>query len=232
MTGGLDHDAPLLVLAPHPDDETLGCGLLLADRWVQGLPTHVACLTDGAASHPGSLDWSGPRLAALRRNELKTAIRRLGGDPARDLTWMGLPDAGLHRLHGPGEDLVRRIAALVDRLGVRTLVAASPADPHCDHLAGGEAARRVLALRPGLALWFYPVWSRWHTWTSGTCLADAAAMVVRERAERRDRKAAALAAHRSQMGRVVRDDPMGFAMPAGFADRFVAEPELFLPVRA
>ncbi|MGR3541185.1 MAG: PIG-L deacetylase family protein [Hasllibacter sp.] len=232
MTGPFDHAAPLLVLAPHPDDETLGCGLLLADRWARGLPTHVACLTDGAASHPASLEWPGPRLAALRRDELATAIRRLGGEPGRDLTWMGLPDAALHRLHGPGEDLAARIAALVDRLGARTLLAASPEDPHCDHVAGGRAARSALAARPGLALWFYPVWSRWLAWASGGDLAGARAMVALERPERRAAKAAALAAHRSQMGRVVRDDPGGFVMPPGFAARFVAAPELFGEVRA
>ena len=43
---------PLLVLAPHPDDESLGCGALLAQAFA-GAGAHVACLTDGAASHPG-----------------------------------------------------------------------------------------------------------------------------------------------------------------------------------
>ena len=42
---------PLLVLAPHPDDESLGCGALLA-HGLAGPGAHVACLTDGAASHP------------------------------------------------------------------------------------------------------------------------------------------------------------------------------------
>jgi LmbE family N-acetylglucosaminyl deacetylase len=216
--------APLLVLAPHPDDESLGCGLLLAERWARGLPTHVACLTDGAASHPGSRLWPPARLAATRRRELEAALRRLGGTPARDLTWLGFPDAALHRLHGPGADLARALGALVDGLGARTLLAASPDDPHCDHEAGARAARQVAAARPGLALWHYPVWSRWRAWQAGREVAGDRLDLPARRAAKR----AAIAAHRSQQGRVVRDDPGGFRMPAGFAARFAAEPETYL----
>ena len=215
-------DAPVLVLAPHPDDESLACGLMLADRWANGRPAHVACLTDGAASHR-SRDWPPTRLAALRRAELEMSITRLGGDPGRDLTWMGFPDAALHRLHGPGDDLAGRIVALADRLGARSVVAASGNDPHCDHVAGAEAAHRAQAVRPGMALWSYPVWSRWHAWTAGR---ETPGMSV-DLPARRTAKRAAIAAHRSQMGLVVRDDPDGFAMPRGFADRFAEAPELY-----
>ena len=216
---------PVLVLAPHPDDESLGCGLLLAERWRTGRPVHVACLTDGSASHR-SAAWPPGRLSALRRAELERSVLHLGGDPARDLTWMGYPDAALHRLHGPGDDLARRVAALAHRLGAGTLVAASADDPHCDHLAGAQAARAVAALRPRLALWSYPVWSRWHAWTGGR---EACGHLL-ELPARRAAKRAAIAEHRSQMGLVVRDDPDGFVMPAGFASRFADAPEIYARV--
>ena len=219
--------APLLVLAPHPDDESLGCGLLLAERWRLGHPTHVACLTDGAASHPGSRIWPGPRLAALRRDELSEAVRALGGDPARDVTWLGHPDAALHRLHRPGADLARDVARLVDRLGARTLLTASPEDPHCDHVACADAAFAVARRRPDLRLWSYAVWSRWHGWAEGREAPGARLDLP----ERRVAKRKAIHAHRSQMGEVVQDDPQGFAMPPGFADRFCAEAEIFAPVQ-
>jgi LmbE family N-acetylglucosaminyl deacetylase len=216
----------VLVLAPHPDDEALGCGLLLAERWRSGRPAHVACLTDGAASH-ASAAWPPARLAALRRAEMEEALRRLGGVPARDLTWMGHPDAALDRLHGPGDDLARGIAALVDRLGAGALVVTSPQDPHCDHLAAARAAARVAASRPGLALWTYPVWSRWRAWAEGAPAPEGQPLdLPRHRAAKR----AAIGAHRSQMGGVIADDPGGFRMPPGFAERFAAEPEIYAPV--
>ncbi|MGB3554148.1 MAG: PIG-L deacetylase family protein [Jannaschia sp.] len=221
--------APVIVLAPHPDDESLGCGLLLAEIWRRGGEAHVMCLTDGAASHRGSAEWSADRLAALRRAELSGAVAELGGDPTRDVTWLGFPDAALHRVHGPGDDPVRSILALVDDFGAGTLVAASPSDPHCDHLAGARAALRVKAARPGLNLLFYPIWSRWQLHEAGAD-ADSQVPIVLDLPRHRSAKRAAIAAHRSQMGQVVADDPDGFVMPDGFADYFAEAPEHYFPV--
>ena len=217
---------PVLVLAPHPDDEALGCGALLAACWARGRSAHVACLTDGAASHPTSREWPPGRLAALRREELRTAISHLGGAPDRDLTWLGHPDAGLHRMAGPGSDLARDVARLVDRLGAGTLIAPSPLDPHCDHEAAARAAEVVHDRRPALRLLYYPIWSRWTaqgyparppgTWRRR--FADPLHTL---------RKRAAIEAHASQSGGVVGDDPDGFAMPDGFAAMFLEGPELF-----
>jgi Uncharacterized proteins, LmbE homologs len=39
---------PLAVLAPHPDDETLGCGALLFDAAAHGARCTVICVTDDA----------------------------------------------------------------------------------------------------------------------------------------------------------------------------------------
>ncbi|RYH01347.1 PIG-L family deacetylase [Salipiger sp. IMCC34102] len=220
-------ETPLLVLAPHPDDESLGCGLLLAERWQRGLPSHVACLTDGAASHPASQEWPGPRLSKLRREELSKAVGCLGGDPARDITWFGYPDAALHRLRAPKEDLARDLGALIDRLNASTVVTASSDDPHCDHVACAAAARQAVAERPGVSLWSYAIWSRWNGWAEGREAPGARLDLP----ERRDAKNAAVRAHGSQLGQVVRDDPQGFAMPPGFAARFCAEPEIYKRVQ-
>lgn len=214
--------APVLVLAPHPDDESLGCGLMLAARWADGAPTHVMCLTDGGASHR-SAEWPRARLAALRLEELRCAVSALGGNPSRDITWLGHPDAALHRLHGPAADLARDIGRAVDDASVGTLVVPSPRDPHCDHVAAAAAAIAVAASRPRLQVVQYPIWSRWHERSGETPIPD----IVLELPAHRAAKRQAIAAHRSQAGQVVRDDPAGFAMPAGFANYFATRPEHF-----
>ena len=201
---------PVVVLAPHADDESLGCGLLLASLWKEGGRAHVACLTDGAASHPRSRAVPPARMRGLRREELGRAVGLLGGRD-RDVTFFDLPDAAAHRVHGPGEDPARRLAALVDRLGAATLVAPSPLDPHCDHEAGAAAARRVAERRPGLRLLFYPVWSRWHARGGRPPTPSGARTLAWGRGPRHDKRAA-IHAHRSQMGQVVRDDPDGFTL--------------------
>ena len=220
---------PVLVLAPHADDESLGCGLLLSSLWTEGGRAHVACLTDGAASHPGSRSHPPARLAALREPEMREAVARLGGTAA-DVTFLRLPDAALHRLAGPGEDLARRIGRLADATGAATLVAPSPLDPHCDHEAGALAARAAAAARPGLRLLLYPVWSRWRAGGAAPRPAGARPLAF-DAPGRLPAKRAAIDAHASQAGRVIRDDPGGFAMPEGFAALFGQGPEPYFELR-
>ena len=217
--------APVLVIAPHPDDESLGCGGLLATMWAAGRPAHVLCLTDGAASHLASALWPPARLAARRRTELAAAIEELGGDPGADMTWLGWADADLHRVHGPAQDLAAAMTAVADRVGAKTLVAPSPHDPHCDHVAAAMAARAV-ARTTGTDLVFYPVWSRWLAPRRDAPLAGARRITVPTEAAV-DRKRAAIDAHASQAAGGVPDDPAGFAMPNGFAAYFAAAPEIY-----
>ena len=221
----LEVAGPVLVLAPHPDDESLGCGLLLASLWGGGGRAHVACLTDGAASHPGSRSHPPDRLAALRRAEMLEAVARLGGTAA-DVTFLGHPDAGLHRVTG----LAAEIGALVDRLGAATLIGPSRLDPHCDHEAAADAAAAVAAARPGLRLLSYAVWSRWHA-GGDVPLPDGARALALDAPDRQPAKRAAIEAHASQAGGVVHDAAEAFAMPEGFAAMFAQGPEPYFEAR-
>ena len=49
-----------LILAPHPDDESLGCGGLIAACVAAGRSPLVVILTDGAGSHPNSRRFRRP----------------------------------------------------------------------------------------------------------------------------------------------------------------------------
>src|SRR5437762_1448664 len=55
---------PLLVLAPHPDDESLGCGGLIAESCARGGTVHVVILTDGTRSPPNSKTHPAARTGA------------------------------------------------------------------------------------------------------------------------------------------------------------------------
>lgn len=215
LTGG----RPILVLAPHPDDESLGCGGLLAACF-EGPGAHVVCVTDGRLSHPGSRDWPGDRLAAERESELLAAVAELGGGP-EDVTFLRHPDQSAPQ----GGAAVDRIAALCAAQGIGALLGPAPEDPHRDHLAVAALARAVQARRPELRLFDYSVWARWRG------LWDASQFARRfETGQWQARKQAAIAAHRSQLGQLVQDDPEGFAMPPGFASFFAEQPERFREV--
>src|SRR5580658_3456598 len=83
-----------LILAPHADDESLGCGGLIADCCEHGRPPCVVILTDGAASHPGSKQYPPERLRALRVEEARQALTTLGL-ASENLAFFDYPDTAL-----------------------------------------------------------------------------------------------------------------------------------------
>src|ERR1700729_3740365 len=100
---------PLLVLAPHPDDESLGCGGLIAEHHARGHDVHVMVLTDGTGSHPRSREYPATRLAALRMQEARRAIVALGL-PEDRIDFLGLPDGHVSLRGKQFNDAAARIA--------------------------------------------------------------------------------------------------------------------------
>ena len=140
---------PTVIISPHPDDETLGAGALIATQRQRGVPVSIIAVTDGERAYP---DWPG--LAEVRRNEQEVAATALGMDP-RQVVRLRLPDSDVSRHE---RCLVRHIAAGIN---ANTLVLAPWAhDPHPDHRACGRAA--IAAARDtGAMVVFYLFWA-WH----------------------------------------------------------------------
>lgn len=184
----------IVVLAPHPDDETLGAGGLLATAARAGLRTEVVLATLGEASHPGSPEHPPQRLAELRRHEFALALRGL--HPAVLGTELGLPDGGGLEEHRGA--LAEAVEAALDRAGAApVLVAPWRADGHRDHRIAGEIAEAIAARR-GVRLLEHPIWL-WH-WGGGKD-ADApwpSARVLRLDDAAHRAKSLALRAYRSQ----------------------------------
>ncbi|MDM0019346.1 PIG-L deacetylase family protein [Variovorax saccharolyticus] len=142
-----------VVVAPHPDDEVLAVGGLLAQLARRGAPIRVIAVTDGTASHRGSRDWPVERLVRERPSESREALHRLGVDiePIR----LGLPDGGLAGLEGL---LADRLLPLLERNDV--VFSTWRRDGHPDHEATGHACA-FAAARTGARLVEVPVWA-WH----------------------------------------------------------------------
>lgn len=146
-----------VVLAPHPDDESLAVGGLIALLLASGAEVVIVAATDGEASHPASTRATPDQLRCLRAAETDAALVALGA---------GLPgELRLQRLHLPDGALDRHgaelTAALVPLLAPGDwCVAPLDTDGHPDHDAGGRAARAACA-STGAHLLSYPLWA-WH----------------------------------------------------------------------
>lgn len=219
-------DGTALVLAPHPDDESLGCGGLIADAVERGRAPVVAILTDGAMSHPGSHRWPRERRVALRRRETEQAMAALGLPPDR-LVFLGAPDGEApDAASADGGRLAHAIATLARRHGCDTVLATSRFDPHGDHVAADGIAALACRLG-GMRHLAYPVWS----WTLPPDLrldAGAPEGIRIDIARHLPRKRRAIAAHASQAGRVIDDDPSGFAMSEAFIALFDGPTEVLV----
>jgi len=185
-----------LVIAPHPDDEALGAGALIAGLANASARLRVAFLTDGAGSHVGAPGWSPRRVAARRASEARQALRALGSTtPIVALGWRDAaplaPDTAAF------DRTVRRLVALCRRARLTRVATTWDADPHCDHEAAAQVARAV-ARQLGTKPLFFCVWG-WTREDVGQRLTRVAPVVVCD-ARHRGAVRRALSCHRSQLG--------------------------------
>lgn len=232
MSAGLLAARSALVVAPHPDDESLGCGGLLAALAEAGASIGVLFVTDGGASHPRSQAWPRQRLAMRRAGEAATALEALGAAAAARLH-LDLPDAGILRGDAAWSAALERAAAFVAQIRPEIVLAPWRRDPHRDHRDAHALTLEAIAcagLRPRLLE--YAIWLDELGAPEDAPRPDEVDAVRVEIAPWRALKRAAVAAHRSQFGEVVDDDPDGFVLSQATVERLTSGAEIYFESRA
>jgi LmbE family N-acetylglucosaminyl deacetylase len=187
--GAGDH---VLVLAAHPDDETLGAGGLIASAVRRDARVTIVVATDGDASHPASPTHTPQMLARRRRAEVQNAVRELG--VTTDVHFLGLPDGRL-------DEYTEALQAQVEFFARSATHVVSPweHDRHPDHEACARAGT-LAAGRHRLQCWQYPIWA-WH-WgdpeSDGGSLPWASTRLIAIAPAEQATKRRAIAAHVSQ----------------------------------
>lgn len=182
----------LLVVAPHPDDETLALGGTIHDHLRCGGSCEIVAVTDGEAAdnRAGPAErWALARRRALERRE---ALRALGASTV-PVTRLGLPDREVARHQRRLEDELGEIFGRFDRS--RVVVVALPwrGDGHVDHQATWRAGVRA-ARGARLKIVETPIWARYD----GTLGSEEAVLLpVSQRG--RAAKRAALRCFKSQL---------------------------------
>jgi LmbE family N-acetylglucosaminyl deacetylase len=215
-----------LVLAPHPDDESLGCGGLIAACVAAGRPPLVVVLTDGTGSHPSSRAFPPERLRAVRAREARQAVTMLGL-PEDRLAFLDEQDTAAPHA-GPAFDAaVAKLLALVGgEAGFTAILAPWRHDPHCDHEAASLIASAVASCA-GIRHVAYPVWG-WTLPDDAAIPGDPGSGWRLDIAAFLGAKRNAIRAHRSQYGGLIDDDPAGFRLPEALLSLFDSPWETFL----
>jgi LmbE family N-acetylglucosaminyl deacetylase len=140
----------LVVVAAHPDDETLAAAGFLRAVHAAGGTVELVVATDGEAAFPDAPPVDRAALGRTRRAELHAALEALGL-PGTRVTWLGLPDSGLAHHE---DELTGALAPLLRSADV--CLAPWTGDPHPDHATAGRAAERAAPVRAHR--FAYPIW--------------------------------------------------------------------------
>lgn len=213
----------IIVIAPHQDDETLGCGGLIALKRQRGAAVQIVFLTDGGKS-PLPADGSVVReeLPNARMQEARAATHALGV-PESDLHFLGLPDGALKQLSKEScEEIINRLCALITAQEPVKVFVPHWDDGHGDHEAAFDfAVEAVRRTRTKIDILQYSIWGPWlHPLFRATSLRDLRSAYRLPIAAVQGEKAAAIEAYASQVA----------TLPAGFLARFRRPYELFFPV--
>ncbi|WP_238843340.1 PIG-L deacetylase family protein [Thiomicrorhabdus xiamenensis] len=120
----------MLVIAPHPDDETLGCGGALLKHKAKGDEVHWLIVTEMRED----LGFA-PEKQQQRQAEIEAAAKAYGFAQTHHLGW---PVMQLDLV--PMSDLVTSIAQVVQEIGATTLYLPYRGDAHSDHAYVFDAA--------------------------------------------------------------------------------------------
>jgi LmbE family N-acetylglucosaminyl deacetylase len=218
----------VLVIAPHQDDESLGCGGLIARLGKASRNFHTIFVTDGGASHLGSREWPRSRVAAQRELEAAEALACLGiGNCPK--TFLRLPDANMPVASSPAWN-----SALAHVLGILQLFCPQLVllpwrrDPHRDHRDSWRLATDAIAnSATQTATLEYAIWLEEFGQPDDFPRADEAERIDFDIAAAVPAKRAAVGAHRSQTTNLIADDPEAFRLTTATIERLTGPIESY-----
>ncbi|CAN5826497.1 PIG-L family deacetylase [soil metagenome] len=219
-----------VVVAPHPDDETLGCGGAIALLQQRSIPVHVLVMSDGTQSHPDSKSYPADRLRVQREQETCAALKGLGISEPK-VTFFRWPDTAVPGLGDQDfATAVNLCSESLQRCQPSLLFVPWQHDQHCDHRATWQIVQQAVSN------WPQPprqvVYSIW-----GDRAAGLPALPPGETGWRLDIRAVvavkrqAVMAHQSQTTDLINDDPSGFRLTPAMLNNLIQPWETYLEVK-
>jgi LmbE family N-acetylglucosaminyl deacetylase len=213
-----------LVLAPHPDDETLGCGATIMRKLAAGTSVQIVIATDGRY-WPPSAKLSADALAEMREGEAHRASAILGL-PRENIAFLRFEDG---RLADHRRLLRDRLVDRVDTMNPEEIFIPSIIDTHPDHRVLAELGRELVQEHRDRfpLLYEYPIWFWDPRILRIRDLLELRIRIVRTEGFR-IRKRAAIASYRSQVTNLIGE--AGWTARHGFLRQFLQPEEIFFEI--
>jgi len=229
-TSILDTVKNCLVIAPHPDDESLGCGGLIANLRKSGINVHVIFTTDGSMSHPNSQNTTAISRCKMREQEAVKALQVLGV-AEEYITFLRGQDSALPATGEKGfEGFVAQMIGIITQVQPGLVLVPYEFDPHRDHRASWQITIAALDKHPHIEIWQYLIW----LYTLGkkedveplTNIPGGIQYLPMR--DHKKLKKKAIAQHKSQLSLDVFEDPKGFYLKNEVLQNFYGDKEYYI----
>src|SRR4051812_3700516 len=187
----------VLILAPHPDDEIVACGIAASRAIASGARVFVLHLTTGVPSEAAQWRWRRPRYPELvrrRQEEALAVARRLGAEI------VGLRDTEARRLRFDLDAASADIEAAIARCGAEAIWVPAFEGAHQDHDAANALAAPASAATAGaVPVWEFAAYNFAGGRVRSNCFADqrGGEITISGSAAETEAKRAALACYKS-----------------------------------
>ena len=210
-----------MVFSPHQDDETFGCGGMIALKREEGIPVVVAFLTDGQGS-VGEDSEIKDKIIQIRKQEAVTALSILGVESS-EIYFLDKADGSLRDLEAlQRQQTIEEIAELLHKYKPGEVYVPHQKDCHQDHEAAYTLVKEAIAIAQiEVELLEYAIWLFWRAPLFIMLkLQDIANAYRLSIAAVKDKKKKAIASYSSQLE----------GLPPGFIKRFLGSYEIFFKV--
>lgn len=210
-----------MVFSPHQDDETFGCGGMIALKREQGIPVTVVFLTDGQGNGGNSANTK-EKIIAIRKKEAESALEILGV-ASSDIYFLDKQDGTLCDLHEESKQgTIEQIVELLKQHKPQEVYLPHRKDCHRDHEATYILVREAIKqAKIQVELLQYPIWMFWRAplfiMLKLKDIADGYRLPI---TKVQTRKQKAIASYCSQIE----------SLPRGFVNRFLGSYEIFFKV--
>ncbi|MCF2489194.1 PIG-L deacetylase family protein [Dyadobacter sp. CY347] len=218
-----------LIVAPHQDDESLGCGGIIYLLKQMDIPVHVVFVTDGSKSHPNSKKYPFEKLVSLRENESVEALAILGVGK-NDITFLRLQDGRLPTAEAPDfQDAVNAFKSVLNHFEPKTIFTPWQRDPHPDHRATWQIVNQAVQAAPyAIRKFEYFIWLWERAGSDDLPVAGEGKIWKVDIEIAQDYKKTAVEAYLSQTTSLIDDDPEGFTLSPEVLAHFDNRFEIFL----
>ncbi|MBD2730072.1 PIG-L family deacetylase [Nostoc sp. FACHB-892] len=216
-----------MIIAPHQDDEVLGCGGLIRLKREQNVPVQIVFVTDGAASHGKHPKFQSGEIVPIRKQEALCALSILGVDKSQ-IYFLNKPDSQLQYLDASKrQQTIEQLAGLLKSFQPGEIYVTHRQDRIKDHEVTYELLLAAIQHSEiEVDIFQYPIWILWKSLLFRDLKLDELASAHRISIHSvQSKKIEALEAYRSQCLPI--DAETSAVLKPGFLRRFFVPYEIF-----